>query len=191
MVKEVRRMSLKLEFAGEGRLSFELNSRLWAALIRRAYCKVYAGSRYVFTIAHDLMHLLMSELWHWINDKQSVVSLLGWFDPYAAEMSQSGNRVRAVVFSEKLRVRFLRLTERAKASLDVFRKVSPRHQDRDSGDAVTDNDNLMKERKAYIAAVAADCATFIYRLSLNTRRSSNAGRRYLGPLRRLNDPLLQ
>ena len=191
MVKEVKRMSLKFEITEGRRIVLGLDSTLFSALISRVYRKVYAGSRYIFTLAHDLFHWLMPELYLLEDGLPSICSLLGWFDPYAAEMSQSGNRVRAVVFSEKLRIRFLCLTERAKASLDVFRKVSPRHQDRDSGDAVTDNDNLMKERKAYIAAVAADCATFIYRLSLNTRRSSNAGRRYLGPLRRLNDPLLQ
>ncbi len=166
MVKEVKKMSLKLEFAGEGRLPFSFDSRLWAMFIRRAYCKKYAGSRYIFTIAHNLMHMLMTELWHWIiNDKPLISDLLVWFDPYAADMSRSGARMRAVVFSELLHVRFLQLAERIKASVDVFCKALPRHQDRGSGDAVTDNDNLAKkERKPYIAAVAADCATFIYKI---------------------------
>ena len=191
MVKEVKRMSLKLEITEGRRIVFGLDSALFRVLIRRAYHKVYAGSRYLFTLAHDLFHWLMPELYLLEDGLPSICSLLDWFYPYTTEKSNGDNRLRAVVFSERLHVRFLHLAERKKASVDVFRKASPRHQDRGSGDAVTDNDNLMKERKAYIAAVAADCATFIYRLSLNTRRSSNAGRRYLGPLRRLNDPLLQ
>ena len=185
-------MSMKLEFAGEGRLSLSLDSRLWAMFIRRADCKIHAGSRYVFTVAHDLMHLLMTELWHWFNDKPPISDLLVWFDPYAADMSRSGDRMRAIVFSEVLHVRFLRLAERVKASADVFRMASPRHQDRGSGDAVTDNDNLEKRKESPISLRLRQIAQRLYiELSLITRRSSNAGRRNLGPLRRFNDPLLQ
>ena len=187
MWREVKRMSLKFEFAGEGRLSLALDSRLWAALIKRVYCKVHAGSRYIFTIAHDLMHLLMSELWHWINDKQSVI---GWFDPYVAKMSQSGYRMRAVAFSEKLHVRFLRLDERIKVSADIFRTASPRHQDRGSGDADSHNDNFKKERLINFCGCGKQ-RSIIDRLSLYTRRSStHAGRRNSGFLRCFDAALL-
>ena len=185
MEKEVKKMSMRLSFVGEGRLCFSLDSKLLAALIRRAYSKLYAGSRYVFTIAHDLLHWLLPELWHWLNDKSSI-----WFDPCAAEKAKKENRVRAIVFSEELLVRYLHLVEWIRASVDVLRKAVLRHQDRGSGDAVSHNDNLKKEC-LNVPAVAAVRATYINRLSLLQEVFDNAGRRNSGSLRRDDGTLLQ
>ncbi len=124
-------MSLKMSFAGEGRIAVGFDSRLIPKLIERAYYRVYAGSRNLFTLVHDLLHLAMAKLFR-----------LDRFDPYAAEISNGEYRMKAVVFSERLRVRFLRLAERIKASVAVIRKALLRHQDRGGGDAVSDNDNL-------------------------------------------------
>lgn len=190
MEKEVKKMSLKLDFTEGRRLVLGLDSALFRVLIKRAYHKIYAGSRYIFTLAHDLFHWLLPELYLLDDGLPSICSLLDWFDPHAAEMSNGGNRLRTIVFSERLHVRFLHLAERVKASADVFRKASPRHQDRGSGDAVTDNDNLNKEW-LILSAVAAVRATFIYRLSLLQEVFDNAGRRNLGSLRRNDGTLLQ
>ena len=191
MEKEVRKMSLRLDFTEGRRLVFGLNSGLLAVAIRRAYHKIYAGSRYVFTLAHDLIHWLFPELFLLDDSLPSLCSLLDWFDPDATERSNGNNRMNAIVFSERLRVSFLCLAERSRASINASRKASPRHQDRGSGDAVSDNDNLKKERKIYIAAVAAVRATFIYRLSLLQEVFANAGRRNSGSIRRYDGTLLQ
>ena len=157
MEKEVKKMSMKLSFVGEGRLVFSLNSGLLAMAIKRAYHKIYAGSRYVFTLAHDLIHWLFPELFLLDDGLPSIYSLLEQLDPYATEKSNGNNRMRAVAFSERLHVRFLHLAERVKASVAVIRKALSRHQDRGSGDAVSHHDNL--RRNLSIAAVAAVSAT--------------------------------
>ena len=201
MWREVNGMaSLRFSLSEGRRFELGLDSKVLSALLTRVYQRLNVGgvrvSTFVFTIAHDLMHLLLWPVWNLVaslddEDLPSITSLFEKIFDRAVEISLSSMRERAIVFSAVLRVQFLHLIERAKESADIFRSVSPRHQDRGSGDAVSDNDNLEKERKPYIAAVAAVRATFTYRLSLITGRSSNAGRHYLGLLRRLNDPLLQ
>ena len=192
--------TLRFSLSEGRRLEYGLDSTVLHALISRVYQRLNVGrirvSTFFFTIAHDLMHLLLWPVWNLVDslddkDLPSIASLFGRLFDHAVEISLSSMRERAIAFSAVLRVQFLHLIERVEESADIFRSISPRHQDRGSGDAVSDNDNLEKERKPYIAAVAAVRATFTYRLSLITGRSSNAGRQYLGLLRRLNDPLLQ
>ena len=173
MWREVNGMaSLRFSLSEGRRFELGLDSKVLSALLTRVYQRLNVGgvrvSTFVFTIAHDLMHLLLWPVWNLVaslddEDLPSITSLFEKIFDRAVEISLSSMRERAIVFSAVLRVQFLHLIERAKESADIFRSVSPRHQDRGSGDAVSDNDNLEKERKPYIAAVAAVRATFTYR----------------------------
>ena len=202
MEKEVNGMASLRFILSEGRrVEFGLDSKVLSALLSRVYQRLSVGriraSTFFFTVAHDLMHLLLWPVWNLVDslvdeDLPSITSLFGKLFDRAVEMSLSSMRERVIAFSAVLRVQLLHLIERAKESADIFRSVSPRHQDRGSGDAVSDNDNLEKGKKAlYRCGCGSLRNVYIDRLSLMTGRSSNAGRHYLGLLRRLNDPLLQ
>ena len=158
MEKEVKKMSMKLSFAGEGRLSFSLDTRRLVALLERAFYRLEMKSTAFFTAVHDLFHLLMPDWYYWLFYRPTLFRLFDREDCEQSERLKRRNRRNAIVYSEELRVRFLGLAERhAQVSTDAFRSTSPRHQDRGSGDAVSNHDNL--RRNLSIAVVAAVSAT--------------------------------
>ena len=111
MEKEVKRMTMRFAITEGRRIDFRIEARLFAALINRVYRKVCIETRYTFTVAHDLFHSfrwLLTEIGHLFFEMPSITSLFGWFAPEANE-SKGSKRDRAVVFSERLRVRFLHL----------------------------------------------------------------------------------
>ena len=174
MEKEVKQMEAKSETTKGRGLIFTMNSMSLSEGLGRLLGRLIGFQRKVIFRGLSMSNIIEcllfgNSFWYdMINyslleaGRSAIYGLTHWLGYIIinVRMAIIAYRTRIRAYSVVLHVRLLQLIERSKDSADIFRSISPRHQDRGSGDAVSHHDNLRRVQPC--SASAAVSALFIY-----------------------------